>query len=158
MSKVKEPVKCTNRTAKITVELTKGAVMPIKAHKTDAGFDLVASEDTTLWFNKPKLVHTGVKIKLPRGTVGDIRPRSSLNKQGVYVAYGTIDEGYTGELLVCMSAFHHKIKKGDKIAQLVVLSRSATTMQTGSVSTIKTARGTGGFGSTGKAVSATPRP
>ena len=83
--------------------------------------------------------------------MGDIRPRSSLNAKGVYVGYGTVDSGYTGELQVVMSAFWHKVHKGDKIAQLVVLPVVPTTLEeTKNIGKLKTDRGTKGFGSSGK--------
>ena len=96
-------------------------IIPCRAHPTDAGYDLYASEDVLLWGNRPKKVSTDIFMALPTNTVGDIRPRSSLNAKGIYVAYGTIDSGYRGELKVVMSAPFYKVHKGDKIAQLVIL-------------------------------------
>ena len=66
-------------------------IIPCKAHPTDAGYDLFASEDVLLWGNRPKKVSTDIFMALPTNTVGDIRPRSSLNAKGVHVAYGTVD-------------------------------------------------------------------
>ena len=86
---------------------------------------------------------------LPPDTVGDIRPRSSLNAKGVNVAYGTVDSGYRGELKVVMSAPLYKVYKGDKIAQLVILPLAKTAPEV--VTELPPSdRGEGGFGSTGK--------
>ena len=124
-------------------------VIPCKAHPTDAGYDLFASEDVLLWGNKPKKVATDIFMALPINTVGDIRPRSSLNAKGVHVAYGTVDSGYRGELKVVMSALFYKVHKGDKIAQLVILPLAKTAPEI--VTELPSSdRGEGGFGSTGK--------
>ena len=123
-------------------------VIPCKAHPTDAGYDLYASEDVLLWGNRPKKVSTDIFMALPTNTVGDIRPRSSLNAKGVYVAYGTVDSGYRGEIKVVMSASFYKVHKGDKIAQLVVLPLAKTAPEV--VTELPPSdRGEGGFGSTG---------
>ena len=124
-------------------------IIPCKAHPTDAGYDLYAAEDVLLWGNRPKKVSTDVFMALPTNTVGDIRPRSSLNAKGVHVAYGTVDSGYRGEIKVVMSAPLYKVHKGDKIAQLVILPLVKTTPEV--VSELPPSdRGEGGFGSTGK--------
>ena len=88
-------------------------------------------------------------MALPTNTVGDIRPRSSLNAKGVHVAYGTVDSGYRGELKVVMSAPLYKVHKGDKIAQLIVLPLVKTTPEVVTELPLSD-RGEGGFGSTGK--------
>ena len=122
-------------------------VIPCKAHPTDAGYDLYASEDVLLWGNRPKKVSTDIFMALPINTVGDIRPRSSLNAKGVYVAYGTVDSGYRGELKVVMSAPFYKVHKGDKIAQLVILPLAKTSPEV--VTELPPSdRGAAGFGST----------
>ena len=124
-------------------------IIPCKAHPTDAGYDLYASEDVLLWGNRPKKVATDIFMALPINTVGDIRPRSSLNAKGVHVAYGTVDSGYRGELKVVMSAPFYKVRKGDKIAQLVILPLAKTAPEV--VTELPPSdRGKGGFGSTGK--------
>ena len=124
-------------------------IIPCRAHASDAGYDLYASEDVLLWGNRPKKVSTDISVVLPPDTVGDIRPRSSLNARGVNVAYGTVDSGYRGELKVVMSAPFYKVHKGDKIAQLVVLPLVKTASEV--VTELPPSdRGEGGFGSTGK--------
>lgn len=134
---------------KIQFKVGSKGIIPCRAHASDAGYDLYASEDVLLWGNRPKKVSTDISVVLPPDTVGDIRPRSSLNARGVNVAYGTVDSGYRGELKVVMSAPFYKVHKGDKIAQLVVLplAKNATEVVT---ELPPSDRGEGGFGSTGK--------
>ena len=126
------------------------AVIPTKAHPTDAGYDLYAVEDKWLTINKPTLIKTGIAMEIPKGCVGDIRPRSGLSAKGVTVAYGTVDSGYRGEVKVNMKAWCHKIHKGDRIAQLVVLPLVSFTTEQFDNELSKSDRGTKGFGSTGK--------
>lgn len=122
---------------------------PNKQHESDAGYDLVANEDKWLLFRKPVLVKTGTSIQLPKNTVGDIRPRSGNSKHGIDVAYGTVDSGYTGEVMVNMRSWFHHVKKGDRIAQLVVLPIVPFTAVVEKKSLKATDRGSNGFGSTG---------
>lgn len=134
---------------KIQFKVGPKGIIPCKAHASDAGYDLYASETVLLWGNRPKKVSTDISVVLPPDTVGDIRPRSSLNARGVNVAYGTVDSGYRGELKVVMSAPFYKVHKGDKIAQLVVLPLAKTASEV--VTELPPSdRGEGGFGSTGK--------
>lgn len=134
---------------KIQFKVGPRGIIPCKAHASDAGYDLYASETVLLWGNRPKKVSTDISVVLPPDTVGDIRPRSSLNARGVNVAYGTVDSGYRGELKVVMSAPFYKVHKGDKIAQLVVLPLAKTASEV--VTELPPSdRGKGGFGSTGK--------
>ena len=134
---------------KIQFKVGPKGIIPCRAHASDAGYDLYASEDVLLWGNRPKKVSTDISVVLPPDTVGDIRPRSSLNARGVNVAYGTVDSGYRGELKVVMSAPFYKVHKGDKIAQLVVLPLVKTASEV--VTELPPSdRGEGGFGSTGK--------
>lgn len=99
---------------------------PVKAHPTDAGYDLVATVAKTLVPGQRALIPTGLHINLPAGTVGYVCPRSGLAaKHGIAVlnAPGVIDPGYTGEILVNIinhGARPYKIHRGDKIAQLII--------------------------------------
>ena len=122
---------------------------PNRQHASDAGYDLVANEDKWLLFRKPTLVKTGTSIQLPKNTVGDIRPRSGNSKRGIDVSYGTVDSGYTGEIKVNMRSWFHYVKKGDRIAQLVVLPLVHFTDVVKKKVLKPTDRGDNGFGSTG---------
>lgn len=128
---------------------------PTYAHKNDAGADLVSSVDATIPVGRRSLIPTGTKVAIPAGYEGQIRSRSGLaHKHGVAVlnAPGTIDAGYTGEIMVNLinhgdKPFH--IKSGDRIAQLVIarLTIVREFMEVESLS--DTERGEGGHGSTG---------
>ena len=130
------------------------AVLPSYAHPSDAGMDVRSVEDLTIAPGKRALVHTGLVILLPPLYEAQVRPRSGLAlKSGVTVLNtpGTIDSGYRGEIGVILAnlgdgEFH--VKKGDKIAQIVI----APVTQPEIVETAEideTDRGAGGFGSTG---------
>ena len=136
------------------VKLNEFAQMPHKAHEDDAGFDLYSCEDYLLKAHAYGAVATGICIELPRGTEGQVRPRSGLAaKNGITVlnAPGTIDAGYRGEVKVILinhSDTDFEITKGMRIAQLMVKSIFQTEFI--EVSSIEdTDRGAGGFGSSG---------
>ncbi len=130
------------------------AVLPSYAHPSDAGMDVRSVEDLTISPGKRALVHTGLVMLLPPLYEAQVRPRSGLAlKSGVTVlnAPGTIDSGYRGEVGVILANFgdaDFQVKKGDKIAQIVI----APVTQPEIVETTEvdeTDRGSGGFGSTG---------
>lgn len=99
---------------------------PVKAHPTDAGYDLVATVTHKLFSGQCALIPTGVRINLPAGTVGYVCSRSGLAvAHGITVlnAPGVIDPGYTGEVLVNLVNFgpdSYTIHPGDRIAQLII--------------------------------------
>ncbi|EMQ98009.1 dUTP diphosphatase [Paeniglutamicibacter gangotriensis] len=129
--------------------------VPSYAHEGDAGADLCAREDVTLAPGQRALVPTGVALGLPLGFVGLIHPRSGLaTKHGLTVvnAPGTVDAGYRGELKVTLlntdASTPIVLKRGDRIAQLVIQKvERARFLQVQELD--DTARGAGGFGSTG---------
>jgi len=98
----------------------------VKAHPTDAGYDLCCAEHTvTVPAREWAVIATGVRLAIPEGYVGIVKPRSGLAaKQGIDVGAGVIDSGYRGEVKVVL--FNHsdtdvQFQYGDRIAQLVVL-------------------------------------
>jgi dUTP pyrophosphatase len=152
----------TNSSFTLTVErLRSNAQLPAYATDGAAGLDLAcAFEDAqprTLLPGEIAKVPTGLRIALPAGHEGQVRPRSGLAaKHGVTVlnAPGTIDEDYRGELMVLL--VHHGreplvLEDGMRIAQLVVAPVTRVEVLLGTVATHDTARGEGGFGSTGTA-------
>lgn len=135
--------------------LSDSAKVPVKATEHSAGYDLFSNEDYLLGKNKFALISTGISIELPIGYEAQVRPRSGLAaKQGVTVlnAPGTIDADYRGEVKVILinhSDVDFEIKKGDRIAQMIISSvANADLIVTNDLT--DTTRGTGGFGSTGK--------
>ena len=130
------------------------AVLPAYAHPGDAGMDVCACAAVTLAPGARALVPTGLVMELPPGTEAQVRPRSGLAlKHGVTVlnAPGTIDEGYRGEvgvILINHGQEPFRVTAGMRIAQMVIAPvLRAAVAEAGEVS--GTARGAGGFGSTG---------
>lgn len=132
--------------------LDPAAVLPTRAHADDAGLDLYGLEDVTVAPGEGKLLRTGVAAAVPAGHVGLICDRSSLAKRGLKTAGGVIDAGYRGELGVVVwniSSQPQAVKKGERIAQMLVFP--IATPAPVEVSDLgATARGAGGFGSTGR--------
>jgi dUTP pyrophosphatase len=136
------------------------AALPHYASDGAAGLDLTAALDAPLVLASLERakVPTGLVIALPAGHEGQVRPRSGLaSKHGITVlnAPGTIDEDYRGELavlLVNLSREAVTIEPGERIAQLVVAPVTrARVLEVQSVDELgTTARGAGGFGSTGR--------
>ena len=121
----------------------------------DAGLDLHAAEELTIKSGEYKLIKTGLKIAVPKGYAAFVYPRSGLAlKNGVTVlnADGVIDPGYRGELgviLINHGENKFEIKKGDRIAQLII--HRTFTVEWEKVDNLeKSQRGSGGFGHTGK--------
>lgn len=127
---------------------------PVKAHPTDAGYDLTSTTAKALAPGQSALIPTGLRINLPAGTVGYVCPRSGLAaKHGITVlnAPGVIDPGYTGEIfvnLINLDEYPYMILEGDRIAQLIIHQTVDVDWQ--QVSEFEeTQRGNNGHGSTG---------
>ncbi len=143
----------------IRIRLTRlphGEGLPLPEYATEgaAGMDVVAAEDLDLMPGQRHAVATGFKVAIPQGYEIQVRPRSGLAlKHGITVPNtpGTIDSDYRGELKIIMinhggQAF--PIRRGERIAQLV--PAAVTHAEWDEVEELcETARGAGGFGSTG---------
>ena len=136
--------------------LPHGEGLALPAYTTDgaAGMDVLSAEDVTLAPGERHAVATGLAIAIPSGFEIQVRPRSGLAlKHGITVPNtpGTIDSDYRGELKVILinhgsAAF--EIRRGDRVAQLVLAPVTrATWLPVEELD--ETARGEGGFGSTG---------
>ena len=130
------------------------AVLPSYAHPSDAGMDVRSVEDLTIAPGSRALVPTGLVMLLPPMYEAQVRPRSGLAlKSGITVLNtpGTIDSGYRGEvgvILVNLGDAPFEVKKGDKVAQIVIAPVTQPAIE--ETDTIdETDRGAGGFGSTG---------
>ena len=130
--------------------------MPGYAHEGDAGVDLYSTVDHVLAPGERFLVPTGLKMAIPHGYEGQVRPKSGLAlKHGISVLNtpGTVDAPYRGEvgvILVNLDAkAAYEIKKGEKVAQMVFNKvEYAAFAEVPELDA--TTRGAGGFGSTGK--------
>lgn len=135
--------------------LDPGLPVPRRAHPGDAGVDLCAASDLRLGPGERALVGTGIAVALPVGTVGLVHPRSGLAaRTGLSIVNtpGTIDAGYRGEIKVCLINHDRRaaidIARGDRIAQLVV--QRVELVDFVEVDELdETARGDGGYGSSG---------
>ncbi|CUM47681.1 Deoxyuridine 5'-triphosphate nucleotidohydrolase [Debaryomyces fabryi] len=134
---------------------SENATLPTRGSVLSAGYDIYASEEAVVPAQGQGLVGTDISVAVPIGTYGRVAPRSGLAvKHGISTGAGVIDADYRGEVKVVL--FNHsqkdfQIQKGDRIAQLV-LERivMADIKQITAEELDTTARGEGGFGSTGK--------
>lgn len=155
----------------IKVVLEEGAKMPTKAHPEDAGWDIYAREDFTVYSKEANSIYiidlnnkviettggsathdTGVHIEIPKGYVGFIKSKSGLNVRCGLTCEGVIDSGYTGSIVVKLynsSREDHFFQKGDKIAQLVILPIDTRELELAD-SITGSERGDKGFGSSGR--------
>lgn len=154
--------------------LSPEAIIPTKAHASDSGFDLFASEDVIVEPGETKIIPTGIAIELPAGYEAQVRPRSGVtSKTKLRVQLGTIDQDYRGEIGVIVDNIStdtwsnasrlldnsyaeetrnktggYLIRKGEKIAQLVAQHLPQIIAE--EVRNLEeTERGDAGFGSTG---------
>lgn len=173
VERVLMPVTMQVQPSGITVKIKKlheDATIPVKAHASDAGFDITCIDDgvdvypvddpgNTYFYRS---FRTGLAFEIPPGHVGYIFPRSSVSNTGLFLAnaVGVIDSGYRGEV-----TFRFKVDgagnvlkgaqrvksycKGDKIGQLIIMPLPQTTIEI--VDELSEAdRGDNGYGSTGK--------
>ncbi len=145
--------KITNKIS-IKFKLAEGAALPEYKTTGAAGADICSNEDCSIDPNNWKMVSTGVFPEIPENFEIQVRSRSGLAaKNGVFVlnSPGTVDSDYRGEIKVILANMSDKpfeIRKGDRIAQLVVSPVQQANFEI--VSDIsETERSAGGFGSTG---------
>ena len=136
----------------VAFKLGEGAKRPFRKYPGDAGWDLYASRECTVQPGETADVHTDIYIDMPLRLYGRITGRSSsLRKHSLLVNEGIIDNGYTGELFVCVhnlgeEPFH--VKPGMRLAQ--ILFHVIEDVRWSEVSDITDGdRGSNGFGSTG---------
>jgi dUTP pyrophosphatase len=125
--------------------------LPQRANPTDAGADLMSTETCEIYPNEQKMIDTGVAVKIPEGYAGFVFNRSSQGKKGITIPHsvGVIDSDYRGNIKIIsknISEDRYEVKRGDRIAQLVIMPVLLPTFVD---AWNDTKRGTGGFGSTG---------
>ena len=136
--------------------LTPTSRYPERKTEGAAGYDLFSDGTVQIMPKSWALIPTGIAIKVPDGTYGRVAPRSGLSvKCGLDVGAGVIDSDYRGEVKVLM--FNHgndayTVRPGDRIAQLIceVITTPAVVPVDDLAAVSSTARGDGGFGSTGR--------
>ena len=129
------------------------AHLPSRNSSGDAGYDLYAIGHDVIHSGERQLDPTGISIAIPRGYYGRVAPRSGLAlRNGIDVFAGVIDSGFRGEVGVILANFGDKnfaFRKGDRIAQLIIEKCHEVEWQ--EVDELNgTARGDGGFGSSGE--------
>ena len=120
-----------------------------------AGYDLYSCENTTVKAKDRSMINIGISISMPSDCYGRIAPRSGLAvKNGIQVLAGVIDSSYRGEIRVVLfnsSNKDFKVEIGDRIAQIIFERIYTPTLEVVGVDDLdETARGSGGFGSSGK--------
>lgn len=158
--------------------LSENATLPTKANLSDSGLDLFAAEDIVIAPGETVVIPTDIAVQLPQGYEAQVRPRSGItSKTKLRVQLGTIDEQYRGNIGIIVDNIADKgphlsrgiwtisddfyeverpldshsygIRKGDKIAQLVVQPIPATIAVEITGELEDTARGVNGWGSSG---------
>ena len=133
-------------------QLSESATLPTRAHKHDAGLDIYASEDTLVTYTHASVIPTGIAVNIPAGYEGQIRPRSGKScKTNRRVILGTVNCGYNGEIGVIADTLNkseYLVRKGEKIAQLVISPIVTPTLEIVDQFDTQSARGSNGFGST----------
>jgi dUTP pyrophosphatase len=135
--------------------LDPAAELPAQAHEGDAGLDLCSTIDVEVLPGERAMVPTGLSVAIPGGHAGLVLPRSGLaSRQGLTLANapGLIDPGYRGEVTCAVVNVDRdqavKIRRGDRIAQLVVVALPQI-LPSWVDELPPSSRGDGGFGSTG---------
>ncbi len=147
----------SNKIPVLIVKNHQDAIIPERKTLGSAGYDLYSVEEETIinaghikWFN------IGLSFSIPVGYYGKIEERSSLSENYIGIKAGIIDSDYRGPVKVLLSNNHHDINtaciihKGERIAQLIILKCENCLFEVKTGELDKTARGSNGFGSTGK--------
>lgn len=144
--------------------LSENAIAPVKAHNTDAGFDLTVAGITTELNESGQVIlvyHTGIAVEIPEGYFGALVPRSSIAKKPLSLtnSIGTIDAGYRGEIIAKFRSTTDVVPSvyqvGERFVQLIILPVSDVQFEEAEELS-KTDRGEGGYGSTDETTTSAP--
>lgn len=138
--------------------LDAGAYEPIKAHDTDAGFDIripdtVEPYKLVVRAGDSTTIDTGVHMAIPKGYTGFLKSKSGLNVKSDLNGEGVVDADYLGSIVVKLYNHGHKdyhFKHGDKLIQIVVLPIPDVKLNRVTDFNKTTERGDNGFGSSGR--------
>ena len=135
------------------VMLDDGAYMPVRAHDTDAGYDLRTPSRVVIHSMDSAVIDTGVHIEIPKGMFGKLESKSGLNVLHSVVSLGgVIDSGYTGSIRVKLYNFGptaHVFEAGDKVVQIIFQRHESPDLAVVDYFE-ETDRGENGFGSSGR--------
>lgn len=133
-------------------KISESAIIPYYARSGDAGMDIFSDEEVVLEAGERKKIKTGIKMELPEGYVGLIWDKSGVAfNDGVKTMAGVCDSSYRGEILIVLVNLgknSYKIKKGQKIAQMLIQKVEKADIELVDMMS-ETSRGEDGFGSTG---------
>lgn len=136
----------------LLISLDNGAILPVRAHGTDAGADIMTPRTVVVPAGGYAVIRTGVHVQLPPNTVGMLKSKSGINVKHDIIGEGVIDEGYSGEVVVKLynlGRTPHCFKRGEKVIQLVVMPVCYPSIV--HVASVEGGeRGDAGFGSTGR--------
>lgn len=133
-------------------KLKENAKFPKNHHPGDVGFDLYSMEEYTIAPGERHFFYHGFALEFPEGYAAIIKDKSSISKAGLHTMGGVFDAGFRGEyntLLVNLSEEPYTVEAGDKVSQLVILPVILPELEEAEELS-ESARGTGGFGSTGR--------
>ena len=137
---------------RVRLDYDKAALLPVRAHATDAGADILTPRSFMLPAHSSAIIRTGVHVELLPNTAGMLKSKSGLNIFHDIVGEGVIDEGFTNEIVVKLYNLGndpYQFVRGDKIIQLVVVPvLYPDIVQVDEIS--GGARGDAGYGSTGR--------
>lgn len=122
--------------------------LPVRAHDNDAGADVFAPRNSTIYPGQVLKIPLGFGVEIPVGYAGYIFPRSSLSSKGIVCELPPIDSGYRGEIHAVISNvgnIPYDIAEGDRIGQLVIMPVIIADFVTATAE-----RGSGAFGSSGR--------
>jgi dUTP pyrophosphatase len=142
----------TKKNVKLGVKkLSEKAILPVYAKEGDSGFDLHSAESGVIDPHGHLAFKTDLAFEIPKGYEIQVRSRSGLGSLGLQAHFGTVDQGFKGNVGVILynhTKWPYKISPGDRIAQAVLSKVNyATIIEVSSLSTSE--RGEEGFGSTG---------
>jgi dUTP pyrophosphatase len=133
-------------------KLKADAIIPAYAHPGDAGLDLHSVEDYELKPGEKKVFYLGFSLEFPPDYVALVKDRGSMAAAGIHSIAGVVDASFRGEymsILINLSNQSYQIKKGDRIAQLLIVPLARAEIE--EVEELEsTSRGDGHLGSTGK--------
>lgn len=134
-------------------KLSPSAVVPRKAHASDAGFDMTCTR-YEVTNGELFTYHTDIAVEIPEGYVGLLFPRSSIYKQDLFLtnSVGVVDSGYRGDVMFKFKPISSEVKQhyqvGDRIGQLIIIPYpNAEFVEADELSDSE--RGEGGYGSSG---------
>lgn len=134
-----------------TIRVDENIPLPYQKRETDGGYDLYSAESKWILPFQTKRVNSNHKIEISDNIVGLIQPRSNIRNKGLFID-GVIDQGYQGIwgiVVTNISLMPRRIKKGERICQVLYLEPHKVKYNEIKKFVIKTSRGEDGFGSTG---------